>query len=263
MKFQICWHDCRCPGVITSGRLPDRGQKAVYPVPKSPLHITDIYKNSMKTILIADDHTLVRYGLKMAIKNHFTQCRIDEAWDGSSVMAQMKKNTYELVLLDLSMPDTDASVLLHWIRNSHPETRVLIVSMNNAATFGKRSLQMGAHGYIEKYASPEQLLHAVDTVLSGKKYMSADLSEIILNAAINGKSVNPFDRLTQREFQVAMYIIQDYTITQIGEMLGLQYTSVNTFRRRIFEKLDVADRRALVQLAEAYNLNKSSGTIAT
>lgn len=216
----------------------------------------------MKTILIADDHSLIRFGLKMAIKNHFPQCQTDEAWDGNSVMAQMKDNAYELVLLDLSMPDTDAGVLLQWIRDFHPETKVLIVSMNNAAIFGKRSLQMGAHGYIEKYASPEQLLHAVDTVLAGKKYMSAELSQIIVNDTINGKSANPFDKLTQREFQVAMYIIQDYSITEIGEMLRLQYTSVNTFRRRVFDKLNVADRRQLVRLAEAYSVTKPSGSVS-
>lgn len=209
----------------------------------------------MKKILIADDHSLVRYGLKVALINHLTDVEIDESWDGQSTMSQLKGNTYDLVLLDLSMPDTDISTILHWIRNFHPDTKVLIVSMNNEVVFGKRALQMGAHGYIEKDASPEELIKAVDVVLSGKKYMSTDLADAIVNDTLNGKASNPFDQLTPREFQVAMYIIQDYSITQISELMQLQYTSVSTFRRRIFEKLNIADRKGLMQLADAYKLN--------
>lgn len=209
----------------------------------------------MKKILIADDHSLVRYGLKVALINHLTDVEIDESWDGQSTMSQLKGNTYDLVLLDLSMPDTDISTILHWIRNFHPDTKVLIVSMNNEVVFGKRALQMGAHGYIEKDASPEELIKAVDVVISGKKYMSTDLADAIVNDTLNGKASNPFDQLTPREFQVAMYIIQDYSITQISELMQLQYTSVSTFRRRIFEKLNIADRKGLMQLADAYKLN--------
>lgn len=209
----------------------------------------------MKKILIADDHSLVRYGLKAALLNHFPDAQFDESWDGESIMTQLKINTYDLILLDLSMPDTDPATVLHWIRNSHPNTKVLIVSMNSETIFGKRALQMGAHGYLEKDASPDELIRAVNVVLAGKKYMSADLAEIIVNDTLNRKSMNPFDGLTPREFQVAMYIIQDYTITQISELMQLQYTSVSTFRRRIFDKLNISDRKALVQLADAYKLN--------
>lgn len=209
----------------------------------------------MKKILIADDHSLVRYGLKVAMLHHFADAQIDEGWDGQSIMTQLKINTYDLVLLDLSMPDTDPIAILHWIRNFHADTKVLIVSMNNESVFGKRALQMGAHGYIEKDASPEDLLRAVDVVLSGKKYMSADLADIIMNDTLSGKPMNPFDGLTPREFQVAMYIVQDYTINQISDLMQLQYTSVSTFRRRVFEKLNISDRKALVQLADAYKLN--------
>ncbi|GGN11883.1 DNA-binding response regulator [Dyadobacter beijingensis] len=209
----------------------------------------------MKKFLIADDHSLVRYGLKVALFKQFADAQIDESWDGHSALAQLKTGPYDLMLLDLSMPDTDASTLLHTIRNTYPDTKVLVVSMNNEVIFGKRALQMGAHGYIEKDASPDDLIRAVNVVLSGKKYMSADLAQVIVNDTLNRKSMNPFDGLTPREFQVAMYIIQDYTITQISELMQLQYTSVSTFRRRIFEKLNISDRKALVQLADAYKLS--------
>ncbi|MHA4739981.1 response regulator [Dyadobacter sp. MSC1_007] len=208
----------------------------------------------MIKILIADDHSLVRYGLKLALSRHFTECHIDESWDGASVMQQLKSIAYDLVLLDLNMPETDSTVLIRWIRDFHPDTRILIVSMNNESVFGKRSLQLGVHGYLEKDSPPVELVKAVDVILSGKKYLSANLSDILINDTLKGKTANPFDELTPREFQVAMYMVQGHSVTQISEMLQVQYTSVNTFKRRIFEKLNVDDSKGLIQLADAYNL---------
>lgn len=208
----------------------------------------------MEKMLIADDHALVRYGLKVAILEYFPECHVDESSDGISVMEKLKNHMYDLVLLDLSMPKTDPTLLLHWIRNFQQNAKVLVVSMSNENIFGKRSLQLGAHGYIEKDASPEELIKAVRTVLAGRKYMSANLSEIIINDVRDGALRNPFDKLTAREFQVAMFIVQDYSIAQICEKLQLKYTSVCSVRQRVFEKLDIEDRKTLVQLADAYSL---------
>ena len=108
----------------------------------------------MMKILIADDHSLVRYGLKLALHNHFKDSQIDESWDGASVKAQFAVHAYDLLLLDLNMPETDSTVLLQWILEFHVNTKVLVVSMNDESVFGKRSLQQGAHGYLEKDSSP-------------------------------------------------------------------------------------------------------------
>lgn len=205
-------------------------------------------------ILIADDHSLVRYGLKLALHNYFKDSQIDESWDGATVKAQFALHTYDLLLLDLNMPETDSTILLQWIRESHPDTKVLVVSMNDESIFGKRSLQQGAHGYLEKDSPPEELAKAVMTLMNGKRYASPNLANILINDTLTGKSANPFDRLTAREFQVAIYLAKDYSVTQISEILQVQYTSVNTFKRRIFKKLDIDNKSALLRLADAYNL---------
>ena len=205
-------------------------------------------------ILIADDHSLVRYGLKLALHNYFKDSQIDESWDGVSVKAQFALHTYDLLLLDLNMPETDSTILLQWIREFHPDTKVLVVSMNDESIFGKRSLQQGAHGYLEKDSPPEELAKAVMTLMNGKRYASPNLANILINDTLAGKSANPFDRLTAREFQVAIYLAKDYSVTQISEILQVQYTSVNTFKRRIFKKLDIDNKSALLRLADAYNL---------
>lgn len=208
----------------------------------------------MMKILIADDHSLVRYGLKLALHNYFKDSQIDESWDGESVKASFATHTYDLLLLDLNMPETDSTILLQWVREAHPQTKILVVSMNDESVFGKRALQQGAHGYLEKDSSPEELARAVTTIINGRRYASATLSTILINDTLSGKSGNPFDQLTAREFQVATYLVKDYSVTQISEILQVQYTSVNTFKRRIFKKLNIPNRAALVRLADAYNL---------
>lgn len=208
----------------------------------------------MMKILIADDHSLVRYGLKLALQNYFKDSQIDESWDGESVKASFATHAYDLLLLDLNMPETDSTILLQWVRETHPQTKILVVSMNDESVFGKRALQQGAHGYLEKDSTPEELARAVTTIINGRRYASATLSTILINDTLSGKSGNPFDQLTAREFQVATYLVKDYSVTQISEILQVQYTSVNTFKRRIFKKLDIPNRAALVRLADAYNL---------
>ena len=207
----------------------------------------------MKRILIADDHSIVRYGLNILLSKHYKGYVIDEAWDAETVMKQMKENEYELVLLDLIMPDSDPNTLLHWIRNFCPKSKVLILSTNDEELFGMRSLQLGAAGYLRKDAPSKELINALDMVMNGKKYVSKELAETILDNTLNGKPANPFERLTPREFQVAMYLAQDYTLKQISEMLQVQYSTVNTFKLRIFEKLDIESLRELMQLVSVYS----------
>jgi two-component system invasion response regulator UvrY len=184
----------------------------------------------MMKILIADDHSLVRYGLKLALHNYFRDSQIDESWDGASVKAQFALHRYDLLLLDLNMPETDSTILLQWIREFHTETKVLVVSMNDESIF------------------------AVTTLMNGKRYASPKLANILINDTLTGKSGNPFDQLTAREFQVAIYLAKDYSVTQISEILQVRYTSVNTFKRRIFKKLNIENKSALLRLADAYNL---------
>lgn len=207
----------------------------------------------MQRILIADDHSIVRFGLSTTLQKSFPDYILDEAWDADTVMESMKQHPYAVILLDLNMPDTDPSILLHWIKNFHSTTKVLVISMNEEKLFGMRSIQLGAHGYIKKDANQEEIVKAVQRVLAGKKYISHELADAILDNTLDGKSVNPFDRLSPREFQVAMYMVQDYSVKQIGEMLQIQYATVNTFKQRIYEKLELEHRKDLMKLATAYS----------
>jgi two-component system invasion response regulator UvrY len=213
----------------------------------------------MNRILVADDHSIVRFGLKTILETLFPDCKIDEAANGDDVIRLMREQIYQLILLDLIMPNTDTNNLIHFIRNSFSHTKVLVISMNEEHIYGMRTIQLGAHGYFKKDAPKEELEHAIKTVLSGKRYISNELTGMLIESSLEGKPANPFDSLTPREFQVAMLILQDISPKQIGEALQIQYGTVNTLKHRIFDKLNIAGRKELVKLASAYPTPAMSG----
>jgi two-component system, NarL family, invasion response regulator UvrY len=208
----------------------------------------------MKKILLADDHEIVRFGLALILGQFFPGYTIDEAEDAEGVMRLMKKNDYSLLLLDLIMPGNDGNTLLHYVANFHPLTKVLVLSMNDETLYGMRTLQLGAKGYLKKDAPKEEIVKAIQTILDGKKYIGSKLADTLLQSSLDGKELSSMERLTPREFQVAMYMIQDFSQKQISEMLHVQYGTVNTLKQRIYEKLDIEHRKELVELAAAHGL---------
>jgi two-component system invasion response regulator UvrY len=208
----------------------------------------------MQSILIADDHDIVRFGLTMMLQEFFPGYAVDEAWDAESVIEQMKKKEYPLILLDLVMPNTDASILLHYIKNIHPKVKVLILSMNDETLYGLRSIHLGAHGYLKKDAPKQEIAKAIQTILAGRRYVSQELADSLLQHSLEGKFISPFERLSPREFQVAMYLIKDFTQKQISEILQVQYGTVNTLKQRVYDKLEIEERKELTELASIYGL---------
>lgn len=208
----------------------------------------------MKNILIADDHSLIRSGLRMVLDGMAVATTIHEASDAKSVMATMKEKPFDLVLLDIQMPSTDPVVLMHWIRSFYPSTKILIVSQNPEHIFGKRYLLLGADGFISKTAPDNEMIKAVTRVLNGDKYISEQLSQTMLQTMLNGAGANPFDQLSQREFQVVICLAQGYALNDICEMLQVQYSTAHTHKRRAFEKLNVEDNKDLTKLACAFDL---------
>ncbi|MHA4740442.1 response regulator [Dyadobacter sp. MSC1_007] len=208
----------------------------------------------MKRILVADDHGIVRFGLTMMLLDFFPDCTVDEAWDAESVLALIKKNTYPLVLLDLVMPDTDPTILIHHIKNFHPETKILILSMNDEALYGARFIQLGAHAYLKKDAPKDEIKKAIETVMNDKRYVGQKLADVLIQSSLQGKSIQPFERLSTREFQIATYLVQGYSQKQISELLQVQYGTVNTLKQRLYQKLNIEHHKELAELALIYGI---------
>jgi len=205
-------------------------------------------------ILLADDHVIIRTGLKKFILNYISNAIIDEAFDGDSAFAKIKSNNYQLIILDINMPNTDSFGLLSNIMVVRPEANVLMFSMNAEEIYAKKYLQLGAKGYLSKTASESEIQNALDMVISGKRYISAALSQTLTNEAIGKKSENPFDTLSPREFEIVLHLIRGESLASICKALTLQTSTVGTHKARIFEKLKCTNIIDINALAKVYNV---------
>jgi DNA-binding NarL/FixJ family response regulator len=173
--------------------------------------------------LIADDHAVVRAGFKQFLENDSSITAIGEASTGSETLDQLRKQSWDLVLLDIHMPDRSGLDILRHIQTGHPNVKVL---------------RAGASGYLSKDSAPEELMKAVRTVLSGRRYVSAALAEILV-ADLDGDPDKPMHaRLSTREFQIFCKLAAGRGVSDIANELSLSVKTVSTYRSRILEKMN-------------------------
>lgn len=209
----------------------------------------------MKHFLIIDDHVVVRSGIKTLLSDMYKPCTIDEANDGHSAMEQIGTKVYDLAMLDIQMPNTDTLALMQKIYAEYPHMKVLVFSMSPENIFAQRYLKAGAMGYLNKDSSLEEMQKAIEIVLSGKKYISETLLEILASSAGQVKNENPFNKLSPREFEIANLLLSGKTISQISQSLGLGVSTVGTHKSRIFDKLRVSNLLEMKDLADSYNVS--------
>jgi len=209
----------------------------------------------MIRILLADDHEIIRSGLKIFINNMIAHCVIDDAWDGNSVLEKVKENDYHLVIMDLNMPGTNSLELLENILVIKPAVRVLIFSINPEEVHAKRYLQLGAKGYVGKDAQVTELGNAIKAVLNNKRYISPSLSQGITEQILSEKTINPFDNLSSREFEVVQHLIKGESLSDICHVKSLKASTVSTYKARILEKLHCKNVLEVIQLAKVYNIS--------
>lgn len=212
----------------------------------------------MVNILLADDHLIIRAGLKLFIQNYIAHSVIDEAWDGKSAIDKVKKNEYALIILDVNMPETDSFGLVSNIISVRPNANILMFSMNSEEVYAKKYLQLGVKGYLSKTAPESEIKSALDTVLNGKRYISLSLHQSLADQAIGKNSANPFENLSPREFEIALHLIRGESLAQICNALHLQTSTVGTHKARIFAKLRCENIIDLNSLANVYNVIPSA-----
>jgi two-component system, NarL family, invasion response regulator UvrY len=205
----------------------------------------------MPQLLLVDDHAIVRAGLRLLIEDFLPHTKIDEAVDGDSAFSKIKDNDYDLVIMDVNMPNTDSIGTLETILSFKPATRIMIFSMNSEDVYAKRYLKTGAMGYLRKDASNEEIKKAISTVLNNKRYISAQLNEKLLTELHSGnKSINPFDNLSPREFEIVQHLAHGDSVAEISNKLNLHTSTVGTHKARIFEKLKCNNIIELTHLAK-------------
>ena len=208
----------------------------------------------MRNILIADDHSIVRSGIKGIILKNLTVTKIDEAANENEIVHQVKSTLYDLIILDINMPDTDFVKLINWLNVTAPKANILVFSMYPEEIYGERCLQLGAKGFLNKAAPETEILLAITQLLSGKKYISNTLAEKLHKRNGDNNITNPFNALSSRELEIAILINKGHSLPEICTILNIQYSTANTYKRRIFEKLNITNTLTLSRLMQTFNM---------
>lgn len=208
----------------------------------------------MIRIVIADDHTLMREGLKRILESTDDIEVVGEATDGFGVLAHVRKGGFDLLLLDLSMPGRSGIDLIRQIRTESQKLPVLVLTMYEEEQYAIRSIRAGAQGYLTKESAGTQLVHAIRKVASGKPYISMEVAEQLALDIMTPEKPLPHSQLSNREFEIFNLLAQGKTVTDIGQQLHLSVKTVSTHKSRILNKMSMHSISEIVRYAVAHNL---------
>jgi DNA-binding NarL/FixJ family response regulator len=205
-------------------------------------------------VLIVDDHAVVRGGLRQFLADTGDFRISGEAATGQEALALVQDGGWDVVLLDIGLPDLNGLEVLKRIKRLRPELPVLIFSMHSEDEFAISALNAGASGYLNKDSPPGQILAAIRTVAGGARYLSANLADKLLAGLQPGTRQLPHEALSPREMQVLVLLSKGQSLTRIGEALHLSAKTVSTYRARILEKLALASNADLVRYVMEHKL---------
>jgi two-component system invasion response regulator UvrY len=200
-------------------------------------------------VLIADDHAIVRGGLKEILVHHLEDVVCGEAENAQQVLAQVQRNSWDLLILDITMPGRSGIDVLGEVKQLQPKLPVLILSMHPEDQYAKRVLKAGAHGYLKKESAPEELIQAVRKVLAGGRYVSPALAEQFARDLHESVEQALHETLSAREFEILVMIGSGKTVSQIAEELHLSVATVSTYRTRVLTKMNMETTAELMRYA--------------
>lgn len=200
-------------------------------------------------VLIADDHSVVREGLKHIMESHYGELTFGDARDGNETLERIWKEEWDLVLLDIHMPGRDGLEVLREARKERPRMPVLILSGSSEEEYGMRALRDGAAGYIGKEAPEKEFLHAVSEVLAGRCYLTPAVAQRMAKELAHPSERPVQEKLSDREYQVMKMLAAGRTVKEVAAELSLSAKTVSTYRTRILEKLGLASNVEIARFA--------------
>jgi DNA-binding NarL/FixJ family response regulator len=205
----------------------------------------------MIRIVVADDHTIVREGLKQLLAAAGELEVVGEAQDGFEVLKRVRELEFDLLLLDMSMPGKSGIELIRQVKDEKPKLPILILTMHEEDQYALRAIRAGASGYLTKESAPELLVAAIRKIASGRPFISAHVAEqLALDAMPRGEAGQaPHKQLSDREFEVFRLLVEGRSVTEIAGQLHLSVKTVSTHKTRVLEKLDVPSIADLVRYA--------------
>lgn len=204
------------------------------------------------SFLIADDHSVVRNGVSLIIKELFLNAVIYKAGNFKEIFNVLKEVKVDLLILDVNFPEGNSISILSEIKTIQPDIKILIFSVHDENIYAMRYLNAGASGYLNKEISEDEIKHAINTIISSGRYITQNIKDRILDYYISKKPVNPLDLLSNREIEVAQLLIKGHGNLEILELLNIKKTTVSTYKNRIFEKLEIDNLADLIKFFQLY-----------
>lgn len=201
--------------------------------------------------LIADDHAIVRKGLADILREEFPSSEITEVTNSKEVIEEAEKQTWSVILLDISMPGRNGIETLKQLRVNGVVAPILMLSMHSEDQYGVRTLKAGASGFLNKESATQELLVAVHRVLSGKKYITPSIAEKLSETGVEKPA---HEHLSDREMQVVQLIASGKTVSEIAEEISLSVNTISTYRARILEKLALNNNAEITRYAIDNNI---------
>ncbi len=208
----------------------------------------------MIKICLVDDHTIVRKGLKQILEQNKEIEVSGEAKNASEMFKMLKTESFDVIVLDISLPGRSGIDALKQLKDLVPDLPVLILSMHPPEQYALRVMKSGASGYLTKESAPDELITAVKKISRGKKYINNELAEELANYVNGNVPKYPHSKLTDREFEVMKSIIKGKSLTHIAEELSLSVKTISTYRRRVLNKLNLKNNSELIRYGMDYDL---------
>jgi len=206
-------------------------------------------------ILIADDHSVVRHGTKLIIEEIYPDVQVFEASSVSQMTAMLKNDTFDLLILDINIPGGNSVQMVDLARLKQPNVKILIFSAYDERLYATRYMQAGADGYLHKHTSEQTVREAIVSVLEQGYYVSSSLKDHVFQSVVNKNAgqENPISLLSNREIEVAELLVQGLGGIEISASLNIQTTTVSTYKKRIFEKMNVSNLPELIEKFKHYS----------
>jgi DNA-binding NarL/FixJ family response regulator len=208
----------------------------------------------MKKILLVDDHSVIRNGVKQILLREFTQVEFGEAANGIEAFRLIREKNWDIIILDMDMPGRNGLEVLKQLKDENTKIPVLMFSLHPEEQIAIRALKSGAAGYLGKNSADTELLKAVQQILSGKKYITPSLAEQLANQIENPQDKAPHEFLSDREYQTLLLFANGKTVSEIADELLLSVPTISTYRVRILEKMNMKTNAELVSYAIRNNL---------
>jgi len=209
----------------------------------------------MIRVLLADDHSIVRAGLRRIVEESGDMTVVAEAADGREAIQQVQKHRPDVAVIDISMPGLDGLEVISQLRRQYADLPLLVLTMHEEGQYVVRAIEAGAMGYLTKQSAPEQLVRAIRKVLAGHRYLTDEAAEALaLRVAKGSQGQSPIDSLSMRELQVLRRLAMGNTNREIAETYSISIKTVDTYRFRILKKLNLRNNAELSRFAIQNNL---------